>query len=74
MLQVILNWFLNTPTDTVVQIEPTFTSIVHTEDSLSELTKDQLKDLGENEFDLTFKSNDRKAAMIKRILTSQSEK
>ena len=73
MFHAILNWFLNVPKDESFHIEPTFTEIVHTEDSLAELTKSMLKDLGEEQYDVDFKSDDRKVEMINRILLAQAE-
>ena len=73
MFHAILNWFLNVPKDDSFHIEPTFTYIVHTEDSLAELTKSMLKDLGEEQYDVDFKSDDRKVEMINRILLAQAE-
>jgi predicted polyphosphate/ATP-dependent NAD kinase len=73
MLQAILKWLGFPSANTMDKVEPTFTSL-HTEDSLSELTKSKLKTLGETKFDVEFKSSDRKVEMIMRILAAQSEK
>ena len=43
----------------------------HTEESLGELTKGQLKTLGESQLQVKFNAGDRKAEMIMRILTAQ---
>jgi len=66
MFHAIVNWIFNLSEDES-------TDIVHTEDSLSELTKSMLKDLGQEQFDVVFKADDRKVEMINRILTAQAE-
>ena len=66
MFHAIVNWIFNLSEDES-------TDIVHTEDSLSELTKSMLKDLGEEQYDVDFKSDDRKVEMINRILSAQAE-
>lgn len=70
MFQTILNWLGFPKKEEYLPIEST----LHTEDSLSELTKSKLKTLGENEFDIKFKSDDRKVEMIMRILSAQTKK
>lgn len=54
----------------VIQGKP-YGGVVHTEESLAELTKGQLKTLGETMFQVKFNSGDRKAEMIMRIITAQ---
>jgi hypothetical protein len=71
MFHAIVNWIFNGPEDNSFHNEST--DIVHTEDSLSELTKSMLKDLGEEQYDVVFKSEDRKVEMINRILSAQAE-
>jgi hypothetical protein len=76
MFQTILDWLGFPKKEEYLPIEPTLHTekSLHTEDSLSELTKSKLKTLGENEFNVTFKSDDRKIEIIMRILSAQAEK
>jgi hypothetical protein len=71
MIRTILSWLGFSQSTEIEKVEPQ-ASAVYSEEELSILTKSQLKTIGEEEFKVQFKSNDRKSQMVMRIIAAQN--
>lgn len=63
MIRTILSWLGFSQSTKTKEVEPQ-ASAVYSKEELSILTKSQLKTIGEEEFKVQFKSNDRKSEIM----------